>query len=384
MKYRYWFSTGPVEIEVGNEWMSLLEELDKTDARINYWSQKGIVHYDGLEFEPDFMGNTEKGLNYMFEESPALEYAKTKLQPRAMAVLMHRCLNGYTFPMIGKELGITGSAAGDCYRRNIKRFCKYYSDGDWINSPANLDFPGIGKVLSIPYKLTPDQVVEIRSYRAMCCSLNDIAGKVGVSTNQVLMCLDENPVMQTICPSCGKIIKQSYRKSMKSFCSSACYIRWYKKSCNKSLNRPSSKVRQFLTHDQELILQFYKQMRVSYKKIRKLTGIPLRVITAYFLTKPLPYSICRECGEKIMGQGPNNRVKSFCSQKCLNAYYNRIFYYRKYKGVELYQKPQLRAQECLFNAIRLKENGISYKKIAKRTGLTLYEVESLFRYENDH
>lgn len=382
MKYKYWFSTGAVEIELGDEWGSLLKELDKKDAAINYWDQKGVVHYDGLEFEPSFMGGPERGISQMFDESPAFEYAKERIPDKYMKLLVQRGINGETFKKIAKEMGCTSVNARIQYLAYSKKFCKYYSDGEWIHSRANLDFPGIGKALSIPYKLTPDQVVEIRALRALCCSMNDIAERVGVSPNQVLMCLTENPVMKTICPSCGKIIQQAYRKKMRSFCSHYCYVEWYIKTCSKELSdRPSSKYRMVLNHAQELVLQYYKQLRVSYKEMREKTGIPLRVIIAYFNTNPLPYVLCKYCGDKIAGPWHRNTIPAFCSKKCMNAYYNRKFYAKKYKGKEIYKAPVIRTYECLMLAIEMRRSGESNKRIKAETGMKKAELDVLFRYE---
>ena len=382
MKYKYWFSTGPVEIEIGNEWMSLLEELDKKSWQVEYWDQKKNAHYDALEYEPLHMGANDIVIESMFDGSEAFEYAKSKISEQNMEILLRRGVNGETNKSIGDSMGLTKECIGDHYNRNVKYFRKYYSDGVWINSPANIDFPGIGKVQSIPYKLTPDQVVEIRALRALCCSLSYIAQKVGVNRNQVDMCLNENPVMETICPGCGKIIKQAYRKKMHSYCSYRCYIRLYKKSYGKEITiNPSCSSRIVLSKKQIRIMQYYKQNRVSYKCIREKTGIPLRVITAYFLTNPLPFTICKYCGNKIMGQGPRNTIRVFCSQKCMDGYHNHEFYARTYWNIELYPPRKIAEPDALEKAIDMREAGFSVPKIKRETGLTKEDVKDLFRYD---
>ena len=231
-----------------------------------------------------------------------------------MEILTRHLVNGETLSAIGASYGITESGASSAFNKNLQRFRKYYSDGAWINSPKNKSYPGIGRVLSIPYKLTPEQAQAIRIYRWQCYSYTDIAKLVGVPLNQVFMCLNENPVMQSVCPTCGKKIHQAYRQRMRVFCSHQCYMGWYKESCDKEKRLHPLKARQYLERPQELVLQYYKQARVSYKRMNKLTHIPLRTITVFFDTNPLPYTICMRRGLPVARRDLSQLLLSQCKQ----------------------------------------------------------------------
>lgn len=381
MKYEYKFRTGEEPVEIDDEWAEVLKDLDHQERRGEYKDVHHTIHYDAFPAVGDYLGKEDADLAAMFDGSPAFEYARKRISERDMEILTRHVVNGESFVVIGASYGITESAASTAFHKNLKRFGKYYTDGAWINSSKNKSYPGIGRVLSIPYKLTPEQAQAIRVYRWQCYCYRDIAQLVGVNMNQVLMCLNENPVMQSVCPTCGKEIHQAYRQRTRVFCSRQCYLVWYNESCNKEKRLPPLKARQYLERPQELVLQYYKQARVSYKRMSKLTHIPLRIITAYFNTNPLPYTICMSCGARIMESNPRNMIKVFCSQKCMDHYHNMEFYYKAYKNMELYPKPTIPPPLTLFMAIEMLDTGYSRDEIMCCTGLSEIDIESLFRYD---
>lgn len=382
MKYKYRFSDDQVDIEVDEKWGAVLEDLDRKERNNNYSEVKKSIHYDAFDFEPDFMGEEDKALTALFDGSPAYEYAIQRIPKRGAEILLRRALKKEKFIDIATSYGIERANAMSRYYYARDRFIKFYKDGAWIYSSQNKDIPGAGKVLSIPAKLTPDQVVAIREQRMIGHSHTQIANRLGVPRNQVVRCLNENPIIGNRCPTCGNLILQVPGKKVVFFCSKKCYFAWYNNSCAKEQKHPL--LRRFvLSRPQELVVQYYKQYLVSYERMRKLTGIPMRSITAFFMTKPLPYTICRNCGEKITGQADRNRIKLFCSQKCRDHYYNMEFYYRENYGVEIYGKPTIPSPDQLYMAIDMHDSGYPRDGVSACTGLTEDELEALFRYDEE-
>ena len=255
MKYEYKFRTGEESVEIDDEWAEVLKDLDHQERRGEYKDVHHTIHYDAFPAVGDYLGKEDADLAAMFDGSPAFEYARKRISERDMEILTRHVVNGESFVVIGASYGITESAASTAFHKNLKRFGKYYTDGAWINSSKNKSYPGIGRVLSIPYKLTPEQAQAIRIYRWQCYSYRDIAKLAGVALNQVFMCLNENPIMQSVCPTCGKEIHQAYRQKMRVFCSRKCYMGWYKVSCDKEKRLHPLKARQYLERPQELVLQ---------------------------------------------------------------------------------------------------------------------------------
>ena len=89
------------------------------------------------------------------------------------------------------------------------------------------------------------------------------------------------------------------------------------------------------------------------------------------------------CGAKITESNPRNMIKIFCSQKCSDHYHNMDFYYKTYKGMELYPKPTIPPPSTLFAAVELHDTGFSNDEIAAYTGLSEMDLQALFRYDKD-
>lgn len=386
-KYTYKFRDGHIEIETTEKWFAALREADRVESNNNITEQHKTIHYDAFGFEPDFMGQEDVFLSGS-DDNPAFEYAMGQIPPKAREIITRRFLNHETNAVIGAALGVTVETVRYYIRRYLIRFRKLYEDGKWINSPANEEIPGSGKALTIPYKLSPEQVLAIRKLRSTHYSLHEIADIVKVAVNQVVICLLENPVDTTVCPVCGKLIHQSVRKPMHVFCDSACYRRWYRNSgADREAAFPPLREKTLVSVTQEIAMRYYKQMFISYKDMGALLCLPVRTISSYFNTKPLPFSLCAYCGERILygrnhTNALNNRIVKFCSQKCTDAYYWRGFYAKAYKGIQIYHDSIIPFYDQLVVAMKWKISGFSDEVVCSCSGLPEKGIHKLFLYDD--
>lgn len=383
MKYRYWFNNEIVEVDIDPEWAEMLKEMDRKERNDNITARYKNFHYDSIDFEPSFMGKEEPELSDMFDGSPAFEYAVRQLPAREMDVLKRRALYDEPYPSIAKDYGMSATGVSDIYHANAPRFCKYYEDGQWIYSSENTPLPGNGKIQRITSKLTPKQIQEIRRLRFEFHTLKEIAEMLDVPCNRVLVCLMENPVDVTFCPTCGKPMQQSGRTQFRVFCSYRCYSKNYLKTGADGESKIASvKVRTFPDRKQQRILQFYKQAFVPFSRMVKILGMPLRTVQAFFNAKPLPYYVCICCGERIPGADNTNRIHRFCSRKCRSKYGREHPGAGDFVNEDFYTGGILPTPESLYLAMELKENGCPYHTISVRSGMAERELDALFRYDD--
>lgn len=382
MKYKYWFNGESTEIEVDPEWAEILLKLDK-EERNNYFSEKlKSIHYEAFGFEPDFMGKEESEIAAIFDGTPAYDYAVQQIPSREMDILRRRALDGEPYPSIAKSYGMSATGVSDIYKAYGPRFLKYYEDGKWICSPENTPLPGNGKVLRITARLTPQQIQEIRRLRFEFHTLTEIADILGIACNRVLVCLMENPVDTTFCPTCGKPIRQSFRHTMRVFCSHKCYAKNYLKTGADGESKIARvKVRVFPDQRQQRLLRFYKQAFVPYRRMNKLIGIPFRTVQSFFNASPLPYCVCLCCGKKIPGSDNSNRIFRFCSWKCRNKYMREHPGAASFVNEDYYPGGVLPTPEALYMAMDLRREGYPEHTISVLTGLSANELAALFRYD---
>lgn len=227
--YKYKFNNEYVNIDIDQDWVDMLNEMDRLERNNNIKEQKGHFSLDSKDFYADIIGKEDKNFNALFNEaSPAFSYAMEHIVPRSRIIIYRRAIVGDPLAVIAADYDVTPSAIWHYYTKAVKRFQKYYEQGTWLYSSQNIDTPNAPKVNDIPYGLTPSQVLAIRAYREEFASIDLISSKLNIPHNRVSELLRRNPITQTICPYCKKTVVQTPGKTMRIFCGYSCYYSWYR------------------------------------------------------------------------------------------------------------------------------------------------------------
>lgn len=380
MKYKYKFGTGYEDVELDEEWVAVLKDLDRLeqnhDARQRYSTR---LHYDAFEFVPDFMGKEDENLSALLDGSPAFEYAIDHLLLRHREILFRRASKGEMFKDIGKSYGVSASAIHHYYTSICARFKKYYEEGLWLHSSKNTSSPQADRVKTIPFGLTPAQVMAIRAYRCQLRTLDEIAELVGVPRNRVKRCLHDNPILETKCPACGKAIPQVGYGVLQKFCNSQCYSNWFRKygmDANAEVKINQNRTR--LTKHQQVVLDFYRQNHFTLEQMHIITGISEQFISSYSYSNPLPYTLCLYCGNQIPGE-PGKWNMKYCSTQCRSRYHENRKKMRRRNGGHVRQR-LFPTPEQLEYALVLRDECVTFKQIRRIAGLSRQDTEELFRF----
>lgn len=386
MKYQYQFATENITIDIDEEWVCVLREFDRMERNSNIKSQKSSIHYDAFAFVPDFLGLHEKGylpkdetVAEIFDGSPAFEYALAHLTPRHCDVLFRRAILEESFPSIAKSYKTDTSTIHSYYQRLCARIKKHYIDWKWLHSCENEVLPRAGNVTVVTPGLTYDQILAIRKNRYQCKTIREIAQVVGVSITLVINCLRDNPILETICPSCGKPIEQGAFGAMKVFCSRKCYFYWFRRnSQNPEADLHTINGKTYLSDLDKLAIDFYRQLYIPVPRIGALVGVSRQHVSAHAYSNPLPYTICWHCGTPIPGE-PGGKPRKFCSDECYWRYYNRE---KKDRQQTSYKSPNIiiPSSEQIKYAAALFKSGYSFSLISSLSGLTEDNMERLFRF----
>ena len=386
MDYVYKFSTGYRSVELDEEWVATLKEMDRLERNKNISESRNNIHYDAFGFEPDFMGSEDKGydditdeLSAFFDGTPAFEYAVEHLLPKHREVLYRRAVQEESFASIARSFGSCTSVVWSYYQRLCVRFRKYYDEWHWLNSRENTAPEGAGKVIKITTGLTPAQIMAIRAYRYQYKRMRDIAELVGVSHYHVQKCLQENPVLETKCPSCGNMVKQPMYGAMRVFCEHKCYLKWFRYNAfNYEAFGPTSRSKATLTEHQKLLVNFYRQLYISIPVISKILGIPRMHIEAFVHEYPLQYTLCQFCGSKIYPRD-SRKILKYCNDKCRERHDNKMYNLRKRNGGNVRQR-LLPSPEQLEYALVLRDECFSLNQIRIIAGLSRKDTDELFRF----
>ena len=380
-KYIYWFATGPVEVEVDDELYETLTKMDRKERNDNITHERKSFSIDKFDFETSFLVYEEEAFKTEPSESPAYLYAMNRLTPLYQDILKRRLLYHEQFPKIAAELNTTVSALCHYYHKAKKRFEKYYKDAEFIFSLENRDKPEADRIKHIPFGLTPQLVLDIRTLRKKCKTIPEIAEQLSLRENQVSSCLRFNPVLETACQFCGKPIQQSPTGTMQRFCRPGCYYMWFRRE--GMLDNPyrlKKNGKEYITHAQKIAIDFYRQLHVSTIQISKIVGISETFVSAHAHASPVPYVNCLECGEAIDTSGAN-RIPKYCSKKCRDRFNQKVKDARRdhrYHGIE----PDIPTLEHITLAVELRTNGASYHDIEVLAGLTKKNVDTLFRFHS--
>ena len=375
MKYKYEFSTGDEEIEVSKKWDRILHELDHAENYADIKETRSCVHYDALD-DPGFLVNAhDKGISSLFDGSAAFDYAVAHLKPRQYDLLYRRVIRGEMFTVIAKDYGVDPSGLTKLFKLACKRFIKYYDEGK-RHAETTGELP-----LIIPYGLDEETVKAIRAYRAEHKTKKEIMALTGATIHAVTRCLHENPVLEAPCPYCGKAVPQEPYGRMRTFCSDTCYERFFREnSLGGQSEYRTTKGKQYLTREQILAIDYYRQFYLSHKTIRRIMGLSEQLVSAHCYEHELPYTLCLHCGKKIPGTKGGHLIK-YCSKTCRDKYFSNKW---KMKTHRAGRQPEMTITmpEQLYYAVELHDYGVLQDTVIALTGLSEQRLEVLFRFDD--
>ena len=381
-KYTYDFSDGKETITVSKKWLDVLKSFDRYENRIDHRESYHCWRIDMSKYESIVYGKRDEYFTSDFIDTPAFEYAFNHLTPFCRDIIYRRVINGERLIDIANAYNVTNSTIFHSYEHAKKRFAKFYQEGLWINSSENKSSIELEKIESIPYGLTTDQVATIVKLRKECKSTRKIAEILNIPLNRIKRFVRDNPLLETKCLCCGKVIKQTPHASPKTLCSPACYYKYFRTNGMTEEGNPPNTMRKTLLSDEEkCMINYYRLRFLSIPKIRKLTGISEMRISAHCYANPFPYTECLQCGNKIFYENGES-IRKYCSRKCMNDYNNYLK--RKVSKEDLEKDATLPSPEQLKQAVHLKRTTQkSYKTIAKILGLEIQDLELMFKFEQE-
>lgn len=120
MKIKYEFTTGNVEIEVPDEWATILVELDRSEYNNNHKETRRHYPLNSFEYEGVYFAVEDDELAQLFEAeslSDRLPAAISKLQPQQQK-LIHRVL--YEHEKL-KDIAISEGVSKAAITRRMKK-----------------------------------------------------------------------------------------------------------------------------------------------------------------------------------------------------------------------------------------------------------------------
>ncbi|MGM9601093.1 MAG: sigma-70 family RNA polymerase sigma factor [Faecousia sp.] len=124
MKIKYQFATETVEIEVADDWGSLVIDLDREDYNNDHAETRRHVSYDALDFDGDALAVEDPTLT-AYTEQDALREAIKQLTPNQQYIIRAYYFEGRTFTEIAQTLGVGVSSvtrAADRAKKTLKKF----------------------------------------------------------------------------------------------------------------------------------------------------------------------------------------------------------------------------------------------------------------------
>lgn len=380
MRYKYEFSTGDEVVEVSEEWDRILRELDHEEHYSDIKETKPCVHYDAFEDPGDLVHSDDRGIAAMFDGSPAFDYAVSHLKPRHYDLLCRRVLRGEMYTEIAKEYGCSNSSLTRVFRQACIRLARFYNEGLELIA-ENAGKPESEKIRCVPYGLTPKDVTAIRDYRREHKDIKEIMELTGATRHAVTRALHENPVLDAPCPYCGKSVPQEPFGHMRTFCSDTCYERFFRENSlgGRSEYQTSKRIK-YLTREQKLAIDYYRQFHLTHKTIRRIMGLSEQIVSAHCYEHELPYTPCLYCGKKIPGTKGGKLIK-YCSKTCRDKFFANRW---KMKTHSVGRAPEMTITmpEQLYYAVELRDHGVLQEDLIALTGLSEQRLEILFRFDD--
>ena len=123
MKIKYKFATETVEIEVDDDWGSLVIDLDRQEYNNDHKETRRHVSLDAALYEGEVFADEGADLD-KFTDRIVLQQAISTLTDHQQRILNGRYFEGLTYVELGKELGITEASVRRAADRALKQLRK--------------------------------------------------------------------------------------------------------------------------------------------------------------------------------------------------------------------------------------------------------------------
>ena len=128
MKIKYEFADGDVEVDVPNEWASILVELDRLERNNDKKERRRHYSLDSCEYEGIVYASEDKNLTAIFETdskfgrlTEAIKYLSDKQKSLIKAVYF----DGMSVSDYAKHMGISQSAVSQQLKTIYKKLKKF-------------------------------------------------------------------------------------------------------------------------------------------------------------------------------------------------------------------------------------------------------------------
>ena len=127
MKIEYKFADETMEIEVSDEWGSILIDLDRQEYNNNHKETRRHYHFEACEYEGEDFAVEDTALAALFEDDGMLQRlpsAIAELLPRQRQLIRQVFYEGMKYTEIAREEGLDPSSVRQATLRAIERLKK--------------------------------------------------------------------------------------------------------------------------------------------------------------------------------------------------------------------------------------------------------------------
>lgn len=128
MKIKYEFVDGDVELEVSDEWASVLAELDRLERNNDKKEKRRHYSLEACTYEGADYAVEDKGISALFEglgDTERLNEALTHLSSKQQALIRAIYFEGISVTKYAERLGVTKGAVSQqlkTIRKKLKKF----------------------------------------------------------------------------------------------------------------------------------------------------------------------------------------------------------------------------------------------------------------------
>ena len=123
MKIKYEFVTGAVEVEVTDDWGTILVDLDRQEYNINHKETRRHCSLEAYNLDDGLLPSSEDVVRDIFaaEEQRHLHEAIGRLEPRQQKLIRQIYFEGRTFTSIAQEEGVDRTAVSKATKRAVRK-----------------------------------------------------------------------------------------------------------------------------------------------------------------------------------------------------------------------------------------------------------------------
>ncbi len=127
MKVEYKFVTGAVEVEVPDEWESVLVDLDRQEYNNDHKETRRHCSLEAYNQDNALLPSDEDVVRDVFaaEDKRRLREAIGRLEPRQQKLIRQVYFEGRTFTAIAHEEGVDRTAVSKATKRAVKKLKKF-------------------------------------------------------------------------------------------------------------------------------------------------------------------------------------------------------------------------------------------------------------------